>query len=487
MKNKKGFILTGVVLLLLFLLIIVPVMVKWVQIDSKLSVKDQKSTLAFNLAEAAVDRGYWKVKSSTSILTAVSDGVSLTGYNFDTFYTDISGGSYRIKIASGTDIDTVVVYGEGRDSAGKETRALKAVFTVTSIPGAILSSGQLTADYQSEVHWGPIMSKGDIVLTAATGHTYPSYPRKISMQTVKPRDPTGDTNPPNTDSLEWWSNYNVPDLPIFDFVTMKASAAATGTLNCNDVFPETYTYTYTPCTGLACATGTNCACARTCTGLACVKPPTGTCSCGSKTCTGSACLTYDCVCTGSGSSKHCNGSSCVDSDGSSKNCACTGSGSGIVCTGKNCTDPTTNCSCTGSGASKVCTGSNCFDPGANCDCGYTCTGLGCTDSDGAGTDCGCSQTCTGIGCADTDGSATGCACTVNVTTTTATTAEMRCCHSDVYGGEVTCDYGNGVTTACTDCAVADLFHQKTMIDKDYTWYWDNNITLPPVDNTLSWV
>ncbi len=429
MKKRNGFLLVGVLLIFVFMLIIVPVMVRWVQDDTKISVKDQKSTLAFNLAEAAVDRGYWKVKSSTGIYSSVALGSVINGYHFDSVYTDVPGGSYRVNVSSGPGTDQVTILGEGRDSDSKETRTIKAVFTNTSVPGAILSAGQLNAnDVDSTIHWGPIMAKGDIVL--ATG--YPNYPRKLSMQTVKPRDPTNDTNPPNTDSLEWWSNYNVPDLPIFDFNTMRSSAAQTGTLDCRDAFPEIYTNIYNPCAGSTCTDpGGSCTCSNTTTGPACVDSG-GSCSCATK-----------------------------------------------VCSGSGCTDPGSGCSCTGSGSSKVCTGNSCPDPGANCDCSVTCTGSGCTDSDGSGSGCIRNNTCTGTGCADSDGAGAGCTCTVTVTTTTATTAVMQCCHSDTYGGPITCDYDhNGDTIAdyCTNCTLTDIFHQTTYRDKDYTWYWDQNAT-----------
>ena len=230
MKQKEGSLLIGMLLVFMLLIIVVPVMVKWVENDTKSSVKDQKSTLAFNLADAAVDRGYWKVKSSTITLAQVSLGTSLAGYNFDAAYSDIPGGSYRIMVTSGPGTDQITIYGEGRDSGNKETRSIKAVYTNASVPGTVLAGGTMSMSGTSVAHWGPLMSKGDIVLSgsALTNH----YPRKLAMQTVKPFDPTGDTNPPNTDSLEWWSNYYVQDLPIFDFDTMRASAAASGTLNC---------------------------------------------------------------------------------------------------------------------------------------------------------------------------------------------------------------------------------------------------------------
>ena len=358
MKNRKGFILIGVLFVFLFLMIIVPVMVKWVENDTKISVKDQKSTLAFNLAEAAVDRGYWKVKSSTGTFATVSFGGTLSGYNFDATYTEISGGSYRVKIISGPGLDQITIFGEGRDSRNKETRAIKAVYTNTSVPGAILSAGNLTATSESTVHWGPIMAKGDISISTGTDRygnnlrTY--YPRKLSMHTVKPLDPTGDTNPPNTDSLEWWSNYNVPDLPVFDFVTMKASAAATGTLDCQDVYTTYSTYistTYAP------------------------SPAS-------------------CTYVKNGSNKSCT-------------CTCDTSGNPTSCSGK------------------------------------------CT--------CGCAPTYTTM-----------------IATHTTTTPIMQCCSSTVYGGPVTCAYGG--SDGCVNCTVTDIFHQTTLRDKNYTWYWDHNVT-----------
>lgn len=322
MKKRKGFLLVGVMLAFLFLLLIVPVMLKWVQDDTRIAVKDQKSSIAFNLAEAAVDRGYWKVKSSVATFNSLMAGNTISGYNFDATYSDISGGTYRIKISSGPDESQVTIVGEGRDSVDRETRAIKAVYTNTSVPAPVLSGGLMRADAVESVnHWGPMMSKGDIILASG----YPYYPRKLSQGTVKPRDSTNDTNPPNTDSLEWWSNYNVPDLPIFDFTVMRASAAATGTLNCqsvsvtctgnscNNINSVGNSSTYCTCTaqwrGSACTdSGANCSCSgsgssKTCTGYGCTGPPGANCA--------------------NTIPKKCSGSDCIDTDGAGTGCACT--------------------------------------------------------------------------------------------------------------------------------------------------------------------
>jgi hypothetical protein len=245
--------LPAVVLVFVFLMIIVPVMVKWVQNDTRISTKDQKSSSAFSLASAAVERGYWKVKSSTSTYSSLVLGNTLPGYRFDVTYTDVPGGSYRISVTSGPVADQVTIIGEGRDSNKSETRSIKAVYANTSIPGAIISGGMLSATGNSVVHWGPIMAMSNITVSGAALSTH--YPRKLSKNVVKPLDPTNDINPPNTDGLEWWSDYDVPELPQFDFATMRSSAAATGTLNCQTnsgsircCFASSCTYSGAACT-----------------------------------------------------------------------------------------------------------------------------------------------------------------------------------------------------------------------------------------------
>lgn len=226
--------LAGVVMLMMVLLIIVPAMVAWVAQDNRASVKDRKTTTAFNIAEAGLDRAYWKLKSSTSTWADARAGVPLTGYAFDQAYADVPGGVYRVSITSGPLADQVTVISEGRDLQGKEKRALQAVFANMTIPGAIISGAGINSSGSSIAHWGPILAMQNIALSGTSALRY--YPRKLSKQAVvgtagNPRDTNGVT-PPNTDNLEWWSNYEVPELPVFDFAALRSSAAATGTLNC---------------------------------------------------------------------------------------------------------------------------------------------------------------------------------------------------------------------------------------------------------------
>jgi hypothetical protein len=177
----------------------------------------------------------WKLKSSTSTWSTASVGTVIAGYNFDTVYTDIPGGTYRIRFEDGTlnGAAVVTITGEGRDADRKEIRAIEAVYQNISIPGAIIAGGNLTQAGTSVVQWGPVMAMGPITLSGSA--LTEGYPRKLSKQSVLPFDVNGVT-PPNTDNLEWWSDYDVPELPVFDFAAMKSSAIFTNTYNCNGVW-----------------------------------------------------------------------------------------------------------------------------------------------------------------------------------------------------------------------------------------------------------
>ncbi len=226
--TTKGQILPVVAVIMLFLLVIVPVLVSWLDNQVRWSRKVQRKSVAFNLAEAGIDRGVWKLKSSTGTWDMAVKGIPIEGYNFDKIYTDVKGGTYRIKFSSGPGTRQVTIIAEGRDDTTNEIRAIKAVYQNQTIPGSIISRGQVYLGNAFECHWGPVMAHGNIELTdAVIAKKY--YPRKFSRQVVKslpsyPRDTNG-LDPPNTDNLEWWSDYPVPDLPILNFDALRSSAA----------------------------------------------------------------------------------------------------------------------------------------------------------------------------------------------------------------------------------------------------------------------
>jgi len=228
MKKRNGFILPLLIAVILLFLITAPSLINWITTDATQTIREQRKSIAFHLAQAAVERGYWKVKSSTSTFEAVSMGQILPGYNFDVTYNDIPGGSYRIKVSSGSTSKEVVIIGEGRDNSTKEIRAIMAVYENRTVNGAMLSGSRINPSGDTTIHWGPILSWGEINLSNGADNVY--FPRKFSRDLVKPRDKSLD--PPNTDNIEWWSAYDVPELPQFDFVAIRSSAAANGTLNC---------------------------------------------------------------------------------------------------------------------------------------------------------------------------------------------------------------------------------------------------------------
>ena len=252
---ERGQILVGAIMLLLVLAIIVPAMVQWAMQESRGATKNRNTTVAFNLAQAAVDRGMWMVKSTTITWAAATAGTVLTGYNFDTTYTDIPGGTYRIKITpvvvGGS---SVTIVGEGRDNLTKETRAISAVYLNQTIYSPIMTQGITNWGKGLGVFWGPLMSQGNITMCDDSSVNQWGYPRKFArgvvqawncpsgvcagscpMSTSYPRDVNGPM-PPNTGGAagitEWTSlDTAIPELPIIDFPTLKSSATASFTWN----------------------------------------------------------------------------------------------------------------------------------------------------------------------------------------------------------------------------------------------------------------
>jgi len=236
--TPRGQILPVIMVTLLVMALVVAALVNWAQIDTKSGVDQQKNTSAINLAEAGIDRGTWKLQSSTSTWAQAAAGTVLSGYNFDSTYSDVPGGTYRIKFTNGVLANgnaTVTITSEGRDSLNRQTRAVQAVFESQTIYSAIMSGGNVSWGQGLGVYWGPIMAQGNLqLMDDNVARRY--FPRKFAQGVVigtaaNPRDTNG-LNPPNTDNVEWWSAYSgVPPVPVLDFVSMRSSAAVTGTLN----------------------------------------------------------------------------------------------------------------------------------------------------------------------------------------------------------------------------------------------------------------
>ncbi len=244
--NKKGYILPMVIGIVLLLIIIIPAIVEWTQHQTKTTIKIQGKTTAMNLAEAGINRAVWKITTSTGVWDSVLRGGTISGYNFDVIYDDVKGGVYRVKLSSGPEERQVTIISEGKDEKTGEVRAVKVVYKNQCIPGSIISKGNIYLGNAFECHWGPVMAWGNIELTdAVIARKY--YPRKFARGVVSsvpsyPRDTNG-LNPPNTDGVEWWSDYPVPDLPVLDFNALRSSAAANVATYLEKVYEDS-TYEY---------------------------------------------------------------------------------------------------------------------------------------------------------------------------------------------------------------------------------------------------
>lgn len=205
MKKDKGQILVGVMVLLAVLVIVVPTMVKYIQHEARWSEKQRQNTNAFQLAEGAVDRGYQKIAESTSTWTDIQSGVVQAGYNFDTVYSDLEGGTYTISLTSGPNPGEVTVLTVGRDRQNKETRALKVVYSKGAVDSAMYANG-IDIGGSVDVQWGPIKSRGNLVLS---GSSDLPYPRKYAVGSI-----TGWTGTsPCTDNIENWAYNCSPGVP----------------------------------------------------------------------------------------------------------------------------------------------------------------------------------------------------------------------------------------------------------------------------------
>ena len=243
MKNKRGQVLLAGVVLLLGLSLLIPVLIQFVQNESRMTLKVQKNTQAFHLAELALERGYQQLILTTSTWVTVSSGGVAAGFNFDTTYTDPSGGEYQIRLSSSTG-SGIFITAVARDKDRKEVRAVRGMFTGSgNLSNVIYSGDQISVSGSSNIEWGPVMARNDI--SGALSH-----PRYYSTGKVDPFD----TAPglPNTDNVQWWSYYaNVPQMPNIDLNYYKNQAIAAGatTAGCGGTFYKVGNIDFQGCIG----------------------------------------------------------------------------------------------------------------------------------------------------------------------------------------------------------------------------------------------
>ena len=74
-KSEKGAVLVAAIMALLVLAILVPALVFQVQNESRMTMKQKRSTAAFYAAEAGVDRALWMLRQSTGTYNEVLEGI----------------------------------------------------------------------------------------------------------------------------------------------------------------------------------------------------------------------------------------------------------------------------------------------------------------------------------------------------------------------------------------------------------------------------
>ncbi|OGS05271.1 MAG: hypothetical protein A3G41_07560 [Elusimicrobia bacterium RIFCSPLOWO2_12_FULL_59_9] len=220
-KNEDGMMLVIAILLLTVMAILIPMTIFKVQQEAKLVTLQTRSSRAFHLAEAAVDRGHLQLTVSTANWSTILAGGSMSGHNFDTRYNDLDGGHYSIKIYKGAGDDKAVVLGVGRDDSTKEVRAVEAIYQNTNGKSSIYAVGGVTVGGNVTVEWGAIFSPSPI---DSNGNLHPQFKGASTVDL----DANG-ADPPNTDGIQWWSFYNsIPPEPQITLDSYASSATANG-------------------------------------------------------------------------------------------------------------------------------------------------------------------------------------------------------------------------------------------------------------------
>lgn len=217
-RGEKGIVLIVALLALLVSAIFLPALIYVVSNETKWSVKQKKTSIAFHMAEAGLDRGIWKLQESDWHWTVASTGGVIPGYNFDTVYTstgtDGKLGEYKIKLSSYSGGTGVVIQSIGRDKSTDEVRALEAAYSKTQLAASAIARGGDEVEWNPnlELHWGPFVSYANIEnLGNNPGQPQDWYPRKIAKGFIENRD----TNPDPPNGHDFYSTW--PDPATYDY------------------------------------------------------------------------------------------------------------------------------------------------------------------------------------------------------------------------------------------------------------------------------
>lgn len=219
MKKNAGNLLAVFLGILLLAVIILPLVIHLLQTESKQSVDQQKSTVAFQLAETAVAKAVAKLTETRANWDNALAGVPLAGYNDDKEYNDVNGGTYKIKIAPSSTAGMVLLTAKGRDSASREVRVIETEYSGvdSTDPALVYEKGFASLSLVSPaVHWGSIKSFNNLDYSA-------TFPRLFSAGKAGTRDIN--PAPPNTNNVDYWSfqsDMGSPPVPDLGYYKEKA-------------------------------------------------------------------------------------------------------------------------------------------------------------------------------------------------------------------------------------------------------------------------
>lgn len=238
--NERGQALLIAIGLVAILLILVPALVAFVATENRQAVRARRRSHAFYVAEAGLERGFWKLAESSSYWTAL-DSSTIAGYNADQAYDDVVSaagtaalGTYTVQLSSyslaGGALTSAqrVIRAWGRDAARSEVRALELIVTKPKGVRAAIEAKGIRLVGTGRVHWGPLMSHSEMTFA---GGAIVRWPRKYATSYIAPVPPF-DNNPaePNSDvdnpnpGTEFWAYFDLGIPPSIDLAYYKSLA-----------------------------------------------------------------------------------------------------------------------------------------------------------------------------------------------------------------------------------------------------------------------
>jgi hypothetical protein len=222
--NQKGQTLVMIMGIVVVFMICIPPIIYMVQHEAKWTVKQKKTTSAFQASEAGIDRALWKLNEASSNWNSVVNGTPIPGYTglatYD-FYADAAGtnriGQYKVLITTSQMPGEILVQAKGRDSMSDEVRAIEVVLTRNAINGSLNVDSGITWKPNMIVHWGPVVTFTSIDMAPSQW-----YPRKYSKGQIVGRDTAASA--PNSDEKEYWAFEDLGNPPQIDLAYYKELA-----------------------------------------------------------------------------------------------------------------------------------------------------------------------------------------------------------------------------------------------------------------------